>query len=85
MKLLTRPCWDSGHASYGKYGDRLSGWSDFVAKGVLVLMLIMNKIMSKHLIGDLPVIYRLCAGIFRYFSETNLKYIFPAAIFFLGA
>ncbi len=34
LKLLTRPCWDSSHASYGKYGDALSGWKDFLAKGV---------------------------------------------------
>jgi anaerobic selenocysteine-containing dehydrogenase len=34
LKLLTRPCWDASHPSYGKYGERLSGWDDFVAKGV---------------------------------------------------
>ena len=33
-KMLTRPCWDSGHQDYGKYGDALDGWGDFVAKGV---------------------------------------------------
>jgi anaerobic selenocysteine-containing dehydrogenase len=33
-KMLTRPCWDSGHKDYGKYGDALDGWGDFVAKGV---------------------------------------------------
>ncbi len=34
LKLLTRPCWDSAHKDYGKYGDELDGWSDFVDKGV---------------------------------------------------
>jgi anaerobic selenocysteine-containing dehydrogenase len=34
VKMLTRPCWDSTHADYGKYGDKLAGWSDFVDKGV---------------------------------------------------
>ena len=33
-KMLTRPCWDSGHKDYGKYGDSLDGWDDFTAKGV---------------------------------------------------
>ncbi len=34
LKMFTRPCWDSGHKDYGKYGDRLAGWQDFVDKGV---------------------------------------------------
>ena len=34
VKLLTRPCWDATHPDYGKYGDKLKGWDDFVAKGV---------------------------------------------------
>ncbi len=34
VKMLTRPCWDASHEDYGKYGDRLNGWSDFVQKGV---------------------------------------------------
>ncbi|KAA3611862.1 MAG: dehydrogenase [Planctomycetota bacterium] len=34
LKLLTRPCWDASHKDYGKYGDRLNGWKDFLAKGV---------------------------------------------------
>jgi anaerobic selenocysteine-containing dehydrogenase len=34
LKMLTRPCWDSSHKNYGKYGDRLAGWQDFVDKGV---------------------------------------------------
>lgn len=33
-KMLTRPCWDSTHTDYGKYGDALGGWHDFVEKGV---------------------------------------------------
>lgn len=34
VKKLTSPCWDSRHKDYGKYGDRLNGWSDFTEKGV---------------------------------------------------
>ncbi len=34
VKILTRPCWDASHPDYGKYGDKLQGWNDFVAKGV---------------------------------------------------
>ena len=34
VKMLTRPCWDSSHADYSKYGDALEGWSDYVDKGV---------------------------------------------------
>ncbi|MFQ5506006.1 MAG: molybdopterin dinucleotide binding domain-containing protein, partial [Planctomycetota bacterium] len=34
LKKLTRPCWDAGHEDYGKYGDTLEGWADFVDKGV---------------------------------------------------
>jgi len=34
VKLLTRPVWDATHPDYGKYGDRLEGWHDFVDKGV---------------------------------------------------
>lgn len=34
LKKLTRPCWDSSHELYGKYGDALKGWDEFVSKGV---------------------------------------------------
>ena len=34
VKMFTRAAWDSTHADYGKYGDALNGWDDFVAKGV---------------------------------------------------
>jgi anaerobic selenocysteine-containing dehydrogenase len=34
LKKLTRPCWDASHGDYGKYGDALKGWDDFVEKGV---------------------------------------------------
>ncbi|NCF19610.1 MAG: molybdopterin-dependent oxidoreductase [Haliea sp.] len=34
LKLLTRACWDESHSNYGKYGDKLEGWDDFVDKGV---------------------------------------------------
>lgn len=34
VKMMTRPCWDSSHPDYGKYGDALANWADFVEKGV---------------------------------------------------
>ncbi|GAB4178674.1 MAG: molybdopterin-dependent oxidoreductase [Calditrichia bacterium] len=34
LKNLTRGCWDPTHEKYGKYGDRLNGWKEFVEKGV---------------------------------------------------
>ncbi len=33
-KFFTQACWNSEHQDYGKYGDRLAGWQDFVDKGV---------------------------------------------------
>jgi anaerobic selenocysteine-containing dehydrogenase len=33
-KMLTRPCWDASHKDYGKYGDALDGWNNFVNRGV---------------------------------------------------
>ncbi len=33
-KMFTSPCWHSAHKDYGKYGDALNGWDDFVKKGV---------------------------------------------------
>jgi anaerobic selenocysteine-containing dehydrogenase len=33
-KQLTGPCWNAKHKDYGKYGDSIDGWDDFVAKGV---------------------------------------------------
>ena len=33
-KLLTRPCWDSSHPDYGKYGESLAGWKEFSERGV---------------------------------------------------
>ena len=34
LKTLTRGAWDSTHENYGKYGEKLDGWDDFVEKGV---------------------------------------------------
>ncbi len=34
LKMFTRPCWDATHPNYGRYGDALEGWDDFVDKGV---------------------------------------------------
>ena len=34
VKQMTRECWDATHADYGKNGDALQGWQDFLDKGV---------------------------------------------------
>ncbi len=34
LKKLTRPYWDATHKDYGKHGDALAGWDDFVERGV---------------------------------------------------
>ena len=34
LKTLTSAFWDSSDSNYGKYGDKLDGWSDFTEKGV---------------------------------------------------
>ena len=34
VKAMTRECWDATHENYGKNGDKLNGWADFVEKGV---------------------------------------------------
>lgn len=34
LKTLTRGCWDKTHEKYGKLGDALDGWDDFVKKGI---------------------------------------------------
>ena len=34
LKTLTRGAWDSTHENYGKYGEELDGWDDFVKKEV---------------------------------------------------
>ncbi|MDZ7754767.1 MAG: molybdopterin-dependent oxidoreductase [Gammaproteobacteria bacterium] len=34
LKMMTRAMWDSSHPDYGKYGDKLKGWQDYVDKGV---------------------------------------------------
>jgi len=62
VKLLTRPCWDSGHASYGKYGDRLNGWSDFVAKGVWNTHRYEYRTHWDH--------FKTKTGKFEFYSET---------------
>ncbi len=65
LRLLTRPCWDSTHADFGKYGDRLDGWSDFVDKGVWN----SHRYEFKKLWGD----FKTETGKFEFFSETLKK------------
>jgi anaerobic selenocysteine-containing dehydrogenase len=65
VKKLTRPCWDSTHKDYGKYGDRLDGWSDFVAKGVW---------NSHRLVpGKIRGHFKTETGKFEFYSETLKK------------
>jgi len=63
-KMLTRPCWDSTHPNYGKYGDRLNGWSDFVEKGV------WNS--SRFQPGKIGK-FKTETGKFEFYSETLKK------------
>ena len=62
VRLLTQPCWDARHADYGKYGDRLDGWDDFVAKGV------WNS--SRFEYGKLVDKFKTKTGKFEFYSET---------------
>jgi len=62
VKLLTRPCWDATHGDYGKYGDKLKGWSDFVAKGVWN----SHRYEPKKLWGN----FKTATGNFEFYSET---------------
>jgi len=34
LKMMTRGCWDSTHENYGKYGEKLNGWDEFVKRGI---------------------------------------------------
>jgi anaerobic selenocysteine-containing dehydrogenase len=61
-KTLTRPCWDSTHADYGKYGDALEGWDDFVEKGV------WNS--HRYEYGQKWGNFATATGKFEFYSET---------------
>ncbi|MFQ5570337.1 MAG: molybdopterin-dependent oxidoreductase [Rhodothermales bacterium] len=65
LKTFTRPCWDATHADYGKYGDRLNGWNDFVEKGV------WNSHQFKP--GKLWGKFKTETGKFEFYSETLKK------------
>ncbi len=65
LKQFTRPCWDTTHADYGKYGDRLKGWSDFVEKGV------WNS--HRFECGKVRKKFKTVTGKFEFYSETLKK------------
>jgi len=64
-KILTRPCWDATHANYGKHGDRLNGWSDFVEKGV------WNS--HRYTFRKKWDAFKTVTGKFEFYSETLKK------------
>lgn len=65
VKTFTRACWDSTHESYGKYGDSLNGWSDFVDKGV------WNS--HRFTFGKIKGHFKTVTGKFEFYSETLKK------------
>jgi anaerobic selenocysteine-containing dehydrogenase len=65
VKMFTRAAWDSTHADYGKYGDALNGWDDFVAKGV------WNSHRFEY--GKKRGAFGTETGKFEFYSETLKK------------
>ena len=65
VKQFTQACWDSTHADYGKYGDRLNGWDDFVAKGV------WNS--HRFAAGKVKKKFKTETGKFEFYSQTLKK------------
>lgn len=65
VKKLTRPCWDATHENYGKYGDKLEGWNDFVDKGV------WNSHRYKY--GEKWGHFKTATHKFEFYSETLKK------------
>ena len=65
LKMLTRPCWDKTHTDYGKYGDKLDGWDDFVAKGVWN----SKRYECQQKWGK----FKTVTGKFEFYSETLKK------------
>jgi anaerobic selenocysteine-containing dehydrogenase len=65
LKILTRPCWDSSHNDYGKYGDKLQGWEDFVEKGVWN----SHRFEPGRIRGN----FKTETGKFEFYSETLKK------------
>lgn len=62
VKHFTRPCWDSAHADYGKYGSGLNGWQDFVKKGVWNSHRYQYRTHWDH--------FKTVTGKFEFYSET---------------
>lgn len=62
VKMLTRACWDDSHPAYGKYGDRLQGWDDFVEKGVWN----SHRYAYRKIWGK----FKTKTGKFEFYSET---------------
>ncbi len=62
VKMFTRSCWDPTDKNYGKYGDKLKGWADFVEKGV------WNSHRFKP--GKIREKYKTKTGKFEFYSLT---------------
>lgn len=62
VKQFTRACWDASHPDYGKYGDKLNGWAEFVEKGV----------WNSHRFepGKIRGHFKTVTGKFEFYSET---------------
>ena len=65
LKSFTAAFWHSKHKDYGKYGDRLQGWDDFVLKGVWN----SHRFEPGKLIGN----FHTETKKFEFYSETLKK------------
>ncbi len=65
VKKFTRSHWDATHGDYGKYGDKLNGWADYVDKGV------WNSHRFKA--GGVRGKFKTATGKFEFYSETLKK------------
>jgi anaerobic selenocysteine-containing dehydrogenase len=65
VKQFTRSHWDTTHPDYGKYGDKLKGWADYVDKGV------WNSHRFK--VGEKRGKFKTKTGKFEFYSETLKK------------
>ncbi len=65
VKKFTRSHWDATHGDYGKYGDKLKGWADYVEKGV------WNSHRFK--VGGVLGHFKTETGKFEFYSETLKK------------
>jgi anaerobic selenocysteine-containing dehydrogenase len=65
LKMFTSAFWNPADANYGKYGDKLAGWDDFVDKGV------WNT--HRFVPGKLRGHFHTVTQKFEFYSETLKK------------